>query len=428
MRFQQVEQFLTQAIGLDSASIGTKSVERAVLAGMERTATRSEAAYLALLKGSEAELAALIESVVVPETWFFRDQGPFAYLRQYVLHEWKPLHKNRMLRLLSVPCSTGEEPFSVAITLVEAGLGHRDFSIDAVDISERALQTAERGIYGKSSFREKDEDFVARYFSQTADGMKIHESIRNSVCFERGNILDPAFPVNRSSYHVIFCRNLLIYMTQPAKKRILDVLDGMLVDGGLLFTGHTETMLVRSYGYSIVKYPRGFACKKGQISAVVRGGAPEKKRSAAGRAAFPVRPPPVSPAPVVPRNWSQPTEARASIQSTGQESPEAMLDRVRQLGNRGALEEAAALCEQVLQKHSLNSEAYYLMGLLHDAADKHDLAEQCFLKSLYLDPDNYQVLVKLYLLYEHRGDSSRAKTYRERAARAQAQPKDGSTG
>ncbi|MGA7878298.1 MAG: protein-glutamate O-methyltransferase CheR, partial [Desulfoferrobacter sp.] len=262
MRYPEIEKFLTKTIGLDSASIGPKSVERAVSARMRLVSIQAEAEYLAILQGSKAEQAALIESVVVPETWFFRDQGPFDYLREYVAREWKPSNKNRMFRVLSVPCSTGEEPFSIAITLIEAGLGHEDFSIDAVDISVRSLQAAKSGVYGKNSLREKDDQYVTRYFSRTEKGLQISERMLNSVRFQCGNILDPDFSAGRSPYDVVFCRNLLIYMTQEAKKRILDVLNSILLEGGLFFTGHTETMLIRSYGYSIVKHPRVFACRK----------------------------------------------------------------------------------------------------------------------------------------------------------------------
>ena len=426
MRYPEIEKFLTKTIGLDSASIGPKSVERAVSARMRLASIQAEAEYLAILQGSKAEQAALIESVVVPETWFFRDQGPFDYLREYVAREWKPSNKNRMFRVLSVPCSTGEEPFSIAITLIEAGLGHEDFSIDAVDISVRSLQAAKSGIYGKNSFREKDDQYVTRYFSRTEKGLQISERILNSVRFQRGNILDPDFSAGRSPYDVVFCRNLLIYMTQEAKKRILDVLNSILLEGGLFFTGHTETMLIRSYGYSIVKHPRVFACRKAERDNIVKLKRPERTRTMLNVAPFSVRSTPASPA--VPKNYPHPNQSSENTKPIVQESPEQLLNQVRELGNKGAIEEAAVLCEKFLKEHSLNSEAYYLMGLLHDASNKHDLAEECFLKALYLDPNHYSVLVKLYLLYEQRGDRTRAQAYRERASRVQTQHRVGSTG
>lgn len=426
MRYPEIEKFLMKTIGLDSESIGPKSVERAIKARMELASLGEEIRYLALLREDKAEQAALIEAVVVPETWFFRDQGPFDYLREYVAHEWEPSNKNRMFRVLSVPCSTGEEPFSIAITLIEAGLGDKDFYIDAVDISMQSLQTAKRGIFGKSSFREKDNEYVARYFSKTERGFQVSERILNTVHFQRGNILDPDFSADRSPYDAVFCRNLLIYMTREAKRRILDVLDSILSDGGLFFTGHTETMLARSYGYSIVKRPRVFACKKAKSGATVK--AMGQKRTKPMVTVTPLSVRSTAVLPTVPNTHPRQSKSGESTEATMQERAEQLLDRIRKLGDRGAIEEALVLCEEALKDHILNSEVYYLMGLLHDATNQSDLAEKCFLKALYLDPTHYPALVKLYLLYEHRGDLTRAKAYRDRASRAQLQQKVSSKG
>lgn len=426
MHYPEIEEFLMKTIGLDPASIGSKSVERAIKARMELASLREETKYLALLQENEVEQAALIETVIVPETWFFRDQGPFDYLREYVALEWKPANKDRVFRVLSVPCSTGEEPFSIAITLIEAGLGDNDFSIDAVDISMHSLQKAKRGIYGKSSFREKDNDYIDRYFSTRERGFQVSEQILNAVHFQFGNILNPDFSANRFPYDAVFCRNLLIYMTQEAKKRILGVLDSILVHGGVFFTGHTETMLVRSFGYSIVKRPRVFACKKAERPQKVKVKEREKTKPIITVASLSVRPAPSLPA--VPNAYAHPAQSVENTKATMQEGSGPLLDRIRELGDRGAIEEALVACKEALKEYTLNSEVYYLMGLLHDTSDKSDKAEECFLKALYLDPNHYPALVKLYLLYEQRGDITRAKAYRDRASRVQVQQKVSSQG
>jgi chemotaxis protein methyltransferase WspC len=408
-------------IGLDPESVGRKSVERAISARMKLTSVDQEAQYLTLLKSSALELETLTESVVVPETWFFRDNEPFAYLREYATRNWKPHKSDKPRRLLSIPCATGEEPFSIAITLIEAGLEEHQFSIDAIDISARALEIARQGNFAQSSFRGKKKDQQSRFFTRTEYGFQIHEQILRLVNFQPGNILDPDFCTGLPCYDVIFCRNLLIYMVPEAKKQILDNLNSALAEGGLFFAGHTETMIIRSYGYSPVEHARAFAFRK-------------KRRNSAK----PIQKQTKTLINKTPLVFSVPSTqlgaSRSKIRqaptmhfleprsSSVPDDPGSLLDRVRELGNRGALQEAKVVCEEILQKDRLNSEAHYLMGMLQETSDRSDLAEECFQKALYLNPNHYHALVQLYLLYEQREDYAKAEAFRLRASRVQSLP------
>lgn len=427
MPYPAIEKFLMDTIGLDPESIGSKAVERAVSGRMKLASIVEETQYLTLLKTTETELEALIESVVVPETWFFRDHGPFGFLREYASHEWRASEKGRTLRILSVPCATGEEPYSIAITLIEAGFAENEFSIDAVDISIRALKAARQGIFAKGSFREKDMDHLRRYFTRIEQGYRVQDQMLNLVHFQRGNILDPNFSVGRPCYDVIFCRNLLIYMTPTAKKQILDNLDRVLAEGGLFFTGHTETMLIRSYGYSALKRARVFAFRKEKKDVAEVTKKPAKTMSREETLVFPKRL--VQAAPQRPKKTPLPEDLAIELKKPlVPDEPERLLHMVRELGNKGALEEAKALCDVFLQQHRLNSEAYYLMGMLQEASKRYDLAEECFNRALYLNPNHYPVLVQLYLLYEQRGDNAKAMAFRERASRVQTLQKDSDSG
>ena len=129
--------------------------------------------YYQLLLRSPAEWDELVESVVVAETWFFRDREPFAALVSLLLEEWLPARPARPARLLSLPCSSGEEPYSMAMALLDAGVAPELFEITAVDISHRALAHARRGVYGRNSFRDKDLGFRDRYFRAAKDGFAL---------------------------------------------------------------------------------------------------------------------------------------------------------------------------------------------------------------------------------------------------------------
>ena len=160
MAYVQIEELLQQTMGLDVASIGTSAVERAVLARAAECKLDGAVAYLARLRSSAAELQALIEAVVVPETWFFRDMHAYAALVRIAQEEWLRAHPESVLRLLSVPCSTGEEPYSMAMALADAGFPAERYRIDAVDISARCLRRATTALYGRNSFRGRELGFA----------------------------------------------------------------------------------------------------------------------------------------------------------------------------------------------------------------------------------------------------------------------------
>ena len=135
----EIEDLLRKTIGLKITSIGKANLERSIQRRMKSLAIDDKDAYIKKLKASSLELKELIEEVVVPETWFFRDSEPFKAMIQYLITRWAPKHAHDPFKILSIPCSTGEEPYSLAISLLSAGWPPEKFSIHAVDISHRSI-------------------------------------------------------------------------------------------------------------------------------------------------------------------------------------------------------------------------------------------------------------------------------------------------
>ncbi len=160
-----VENLLRKTIGLHSPTIGTSMVERAVRLRMRAHGLTKQEDYVILLEQSPTEWDALLDSVLVTETCFFRDKTPFLAMVGLVLNEWSPAHPDRVLRVLSVPCASGEEPYSIAMGLLDAGFPEARLQIDAVDISVRALASARRAVYSKNSFRGRDFEFSRQILS-----------------------------------------------------------------------------------------------------------------------------------------------------------------------------------------------------------------------------------------------------------------------
>jgi len=194
--------------------------------------------YLSYVQRHNEELQALVEDIVVPETWFFRYPESFDCLVDYM-----PKKRAETLDILSVPCSTGEEPYSIAMSLLMQGVPHKNFHIDAADISDVALSRAKAAIYSEHSFRHHELSFRNQYFDGLFDTRiqrpywKLHPHVCQCVNFYAVNILKPNMQL-KSSYDVIFCRNLLIYFDKKTQEKVIQRLYNMLKSDGLLFLGH----------------------------------------------------------------------------------------------------------------------------------------------------------------------------------------------
>ncbi|MGN4065717.1 CheR family methyltransferase, partial [Burkholderia gladioli] len=279
----RIHDWLARETGIDSDSLGADFVARvlaeriaAMLAGeaaaassavMQRARQLNDEdldAHWRLLQTSADEQRALIEQCVVPETWFFREREAFVALAARALERLRA-EPSLPLRVLSAPCSTGEEPYSAAMALVDAGIDPARLQIDALDISARAIAQAQRAEYGRNSFRGHALEFRARHFTPTAHGWRLDARIRDCVRFRRANLLElgrPGQAADEGRYDFIFCRNVLIYFDRQAQERALRALDARLAEDGLLFVGPAETGVVMRQAMSSAKIPLAFAFRR----------------------------------------------------------------------------------------------------------------------------------------------------------------------
>ena len=405
-----------RVFGIDPVSLGPAAVKIAVQTRMRHRRVKTVEEYVALLVASEIELAELVEEMVVPETWFFRDRQPFLALARWAVAEWLPAHPGEVLRILSVPCASGEEPFSIVMALLDAGVSPERFVVEGVDVSQRILAKMRTGVYGKNSFRGHELDFRDRYFRPTADGYTLADEVRRQAHFRQGNLLDPLFVgAAERQYDVIFCRNLLIYFDAAAQQQAVAVLKRMLVADGLLFVGHAETVVLANAGFAPVDMPLAFAFRRrlaapavSQFMASVFIPPPTSRR-------------PVKPASVLPavRRAASPVPASGK-KGTPVEAPCIDLEEVRKLADSGRLDAAVERGRAYLHTHGPTALAYYLIGLARDAAGVADEASENYRKALYLEPDHYEALVHLALLLEKMGDRAGARMVQDRACRLEA--------
>ena len=401
-----VQDYLKERIGLDPNSIGPAAIQRAIQARVASLHMASLDEYLELLRANEQELHELVESVVVPETWFFRDDASFDVLERIAL---ETLLDPKPIRILSLPCSSGEEPYSIAMTLLTAGWSPTAFSIDAVDISQRALDRARAGVYGKNSFRGELRRGHA-YFTQDAQGLAVAPEVKERVRFLRRNFFDSDLCDELHAYQIIFCRNLLIYFDAETQKRAINVLKGLLAKEGRLFVGPAEASLFLDEGFVLCD----------SVSASVLCAVKKAKTLVLPKPA-PKRISLFLPAVQKKNAVAQPPRAEASKLPVLADY-KALLDQARTLADKGRTEEAIQQCEEVMEKHGPTTESLLLLALLKDAMGLAHDAIACYRKVLYLQPDHLEAMAHLAAHLERTGNESAVRAIQNRMHRLRNTP------
>lgn len=410
---QRFFDFLKERIGLDVNSVGPAIIERAVRQRMTAQQVKTADEYWLRLHVSADEQQALIEGVIVPETWFFRYPESFAALARLALKRLAEIKGMRALRILSLPCSTGEEPYSIAMALFDGGLAPHQFKVDGMDVSPLSVERAKHALYGKNSFRGQHGDFRERYFSTEDDGFRVSDRVREQVRLQVGNLLDPTLLASEPAYDFVFCRNLLIYFDQPTQKQVLEVLKRLTHVNGVLFIGPAEGSLLGRLGMRSIGIPQSFAFS--------RHSEPEPA------------PPPVYIAPPLPvsiplRSVPAPPERnrpfaavapvqRANLEKAPNTDAAALLASIASLANEGKSLEARAACEEYLRHHEPVAQVFYWLGLLSDVAGNVLEAQGFYRKALYLQPQHPEALMHLSVLLASQGDASGARRLQQRAAR-----------
>ena len=202
---------------------------------------------------AEAEFDQIYDLVTTNETYFFREPAQLAAFADEIVPEILERKSVKKIRIWSAGCSSGEEPYSIAMLLSEAGYYDRAaFEIFASDINQQVLAKARRGHYRESAFRATDGPLRDKYFSRNDDGSwHIHDDIRNRVSFGRLNLYDEPRVSLLGHLDVIFCRNVIIYFDDQSKKVVVSNFYNRLTDAGYLLLGHSESLISLSTQFKL---------------------------------------------------------------------------------------------------------------------------------------------------------------------------------
>jgi chemotaxis protein methyltransferase WspC len=466
--------WLEQRFGLDLAAFGASALAEAVQARVRATGSERTEDYLGRWRGDENERQALLEQFLVGETWFFREWAAFEFLGEQARALAGRFRAGNPLRILCLPCASGEEAWSIAITLHEAGLNAASASIDAVDLSHGAIREARRGVYEMRKLRGQPLARWADYLqAEGPERFRVADVLRDMVAFFQGNALDSKFLRSRGTYDMVFCRNMMIYMSNQARSRLCRLLAGLLAPGGLLFLGHAET-LPADAGFSRHGGFGAFAWRRDSEQAGQESNAVELRNPFPMGHSVCISPLPIAGSvekaskagwaeersPTVMSKIDTPAQEdrrRSGLSPTyghfmatchlryplageasGRDSkadggtipagpaqppsapaapPPSALETARTLADRGAYGESLELLEREQARRPLDPDLHALLGVLCDVLGRHDKAVTHFRRALYLDPTHPESLAHLALLLERRGNPVEAGRLRQRLRR-----------
>lgn len=257
--YQQLGQMVYDYCGLDYTA-NLVSLEAKVKARLKEL-DQSVWSYINTLKQDDKEWDILVEILTINETYFFREEKQLLVFSQEVIPTYTNL--SGPLRVWSAACSTGEEPYSIAMIAHDSGR-MLNIEITATDINKKVLESAKTGQYKKKSlsFRRIPDEWLTKYFDELEQDYQVKGYIHQMVKFEYENLLEPT--PEKELYDVIFCRNVLIYFDEKTIRQIVEMFHRKLKRGGYLFLGHAESISTMKLDFQIMNSNGTFYYRKSE--------------------------------------------------------------------------------------------------------------------------------------------------------------------
>lgn len=376
--------------------------------------------YYEVLKSLDGsrELNRLIELLTVHETAFFRNSAHFNLLANHIIPEIRDKNSaSRSIRIWSAGCSTGQEAYSIAITLMETLPDHKSWQLEvlATDISQRALDTASAGIYKSRAIRNVPPPLLDRYFEPENGGYRVKDYVRRMVKFEHLNLVKEPFPVAAlRPLDLIFCENVTIYFKVDSTRRVIRNFFEVLQEGGYLFLGYSESLWQISNDFVLKDLGKAFVYQKPVQEKCV--GLPEEAAEALVAEEDESLPLKISSAPrrlfgreigtVRPkrqavtleetvslyeaRRFEEALLAVESILETAPANLKAQLLAAKLRADREEVGPALRHCRKILDLDPLNEETHYLTGVLQLRSGEKGKAAESLSRVIYLNPSGHR--------------------------------------
>ncbi len=386
------------------------------------------------------QIMILASHLTISETYFWREPQVFAALTDFILPELLKSKKNggRNIRIWSAGCSTGEEPYSIAIALHKTIQKIKDWDITilATDINPKALSKAVSGIYGTWSFRNSPSWLSSRYFHNKGDKqLEIIPEIKQMVTFTCLSLVEMSAICNSNTMDIIFCRNVLMYFTSEWVSKISQNLFNSLSEDGWFVVSSSELSSYVFPQFMPVNFPGAVLYRKTKNGSVLplsfMASANEDLQLSPAEALAkegiqPILPftsspikflLPITPSPPLPLNHSaiQPSSSVASAkeepQPASEETSEEKIFAIRLLANVGHLEEALSLCNEAIESEKLIPGLYFLRASILQELGKSAEAISSLKQAIYINPDYIMGHFTLGNIFTRQGNNKNAKRH-----------------
>jgi chemotaxis protein methyltransferase WspC len=403
MAFESVKKILKQNTGLSLNSEDPDVTDDIISQYMENSGFNSENKLLEFLQSNTKELRNLASELINNETWFFRNKEIFDFLSDN-LKQWKDNEEQKKLNILSVPCSTGEESYSIVITLFENMFKPNEFAIDAIDMSSKVIENTQQALYSKESLKELNDDLIEKYFYQAEDLYIMNPKISNLVNFYEDNIADENFLHSNKKYDIIVAKNFLNDYCIDSHRIIFNNIYSLLDDEGILITTSEEATLFDKMFFNSYDNDNPFVLRKFVQSQEKQDSTNIENKS---KSVFDKI-----------KSALKPATSNLKIIDTADNIEEVNLGRelnnIKNLIDKNRFDSADEKCRQLLKSIKDNPDVFYYMGMINESLNKPEEAEEYYHKALYLEPYHYESLVHLILIFENKGWKDRAALLRKR--------------
>jgi chemotaxis protein methyltransferase CheR len=451
--FGLFQKLLIETCGLHFEEGRNQSLHLALWQRLQHRGYDSYQEYYNLLKfhpEGRLEIRELLDLITIGETYFFRNKAQFNVLMRFVLPEIiqrKVCSRDKSIRIWSAGCSRGDEPYSIAIAMMEVLPFYEEWSISILgtDINRNGLACAKEAIYGEKDIGHLPKEYLDKYFKIRGSTYHLNSDVRKLVQFEYHNLVkDPFIHESMQNIDLVFCRNVTIYFDFQTTRRVIDNFYNCLAEEGHLFLGHTETLWQITNKFERIEFPQTFIYKKG-LSLVQEDAmkpfvaVPEikiedltsLKETGAQKSFF------LQELRSGPQEKPEPFgQIETPCDQTSLSSPHNIIAQDKNhiltcltnatiLANEAKYKEAADILAKIIEVDNLSVEAYYLLGVLSYKSGDLKEAETQFRKVIYVTPDSVLAYFNLGNIYLYqRKFSEAAREFKNAIRLSEIKPKD----
>lgn len=387
--FHKILTVLEEEIGLEPESLGYKYIEKSINNTILKLGQIDEKEFYKEIIINKKSLELFIEEIVISETWFLRNRKSFDYLKVY-LNQSKILKSN--LKILSAPCSTGEEIYSIIFMLYESGISSVNCNLAAWDINQLNLLKAKKAIYKKLSLKELNDIEIEKYFTKDENFYKIKDDyLQYKIDFKQINLTKKLLEINEK-YDIIFCRNLIIYLNEKARKKLISNLKHLLKDDGILLVGDSELNYFLNNGFDKIDNNTAIAYKPlpQEINKKLNNKKKDfKKESLIESISLKIE-----------NNTNEKNNIEVELQN---------------LISLNHFDKAELICKENINRNKLDWKNYFWLGVIFFIKEDYNKSKDYFLKVLFLNPLEYDTLIYLSIIENREGNLEKSDLYKKRA-------------